>query len=157
MPGTWQRGVLTALLLVWSPAIITARAQSVTVSPVQGLSFGLLLPGAPETVSLDDVARRGMVALAGTGPLDVTFVLPTALVSPEGGSLPLSFSTTSAGLLNSTGGAVAPLNPLQLLRVQLAPDRVTHLVLGGTAQPAVSQRAGHYTARIVVIISQPGT
>lgn len=153
----WQRGVLTALLLVWSPTIAAARAQVATVSPVQGLSFGLLLPGAPETVPLDDVARRGVVALAGSGPLDVTFVLPPALLSPEGGSLPLSFSTVSAGLLGSAGGAVAPLNPQQLQRVQLAPDRVMHLVLGGTAQPAASQRAGHYTARIVVIVSQPGT
>jgi len=153
----WQRGVPTALLLVWSPTIATARAQAVTVSPVQGLSFGLLLPGAPETVTLDDVARRGVVAMAGNGPLDVTFVLPTALVSSEGGSLPLSFSAASAGLLNSSGSLVAPLNPQQLLRVQLTADRVTHLVLGGTARPAASQRAGHYTARIVVIVSQPGT
>ena len=157
MRELWQRGVLAALLLVWSPAVVVAHAQSVTVSPVQGLSFGLLLPGAPETVSRDDVARRGMVALAGSGPLDVTFVLPTALVSPEGGSLPLTFSAASAGLLGSTGSAAAPLNPQQLQRVQLAADRVSHLVLGGTAQPAASQRAGHYTARIVIIVSQPGT
>lgn len=137
--------------------VVAARAQAATVSPVQGLSFGLLLPGAPETVSLDDVARRGVVALAGSGPLDVTFVLPSALVSPEGGSLPLSFSTMSAGLLQSSGGPVLPFNPQQLQRVQLATDRVTHLLLGGTAQPTATQRAGHYTARIVVIASQPGT
>jgi hypothetical protein len=157
MRGTWQRGVLAALLFVWSPMVAAARAQAATVSPVQELSFGLLLPGAPETVSLDDVARRGVVALAGSGPLDVTFVLPSALVSPEGGSLPLSFSTMSAGVLQSSGGSVLPFNPQQLQRVQLVADRVTHLVLGGTAQPANTQRAGHYTARIVVIVSQPGT
>jgi hypothetical protein len=153
----WQRGVLTALLLVWSATVAAAHAQAATVSPVQGLSFGLLVPGEPETVSLDDVARRGVVALAGSGPLDVSFVLPATLDSPDGGSLPLSFSAASAGLLSSTGGTAAPLNPQQLLRVQLSPDRVMHLVLGGTAQPAASQRAGHYTARIVVIVSQPGT
>lgn len=156
MLTVWQRGVLTALLLV-SSATAAAQAQAVTVSPEQGLSFGLLLPGAPESVALDDVARRGMVALAGSGSLDVTFVLPTALVSPEGGSLPLSFSPGSAGLLTTAGSAVSPLNPQQLQRVQLTTDRVTRLVLGGTAQPAASQRAGHYTARIVVIVSQPGT
>jgi hypothetical protein len=157
MRGSRQRGVLTALLLVWSGAFTVAHAQSVTVSPVQGLSFGLLLPGTPETVSLDDVARRGVVALAGSGSLDVTFVLPTVLLSPEGGSLPLSFSSVSAGLLASTSGAAMALNPQQLVRVQLAPDRVMHLVLGGTAHPAASQRAGHYAGRVVVIVSQPGT
>lgn len=157
MRKRWQRGVLTALLLVWSPTVVAMHAQAVTVSPVQGLSFGLLLPGAPETVRLDDVARRGMVALSGTGSLDVTFVLPAALLSAEGGSLPLTFSTASAGVLASSGTAATPVNPQQLLRVQLAADRVTHLVLGGTAQPSVSQRAGHYTARIVVIVSPPGT
>jgi hypothetical protein len=152
-----QRGVLAALLLVWSGSLSAARAQAVTVNPVQGLSFGLLLPGTPETVSLDDVARRGVVALAGSGPLDVTFVLPTALLSAEGGSLPLSFPPVSAGLLASAGGTAMPLNPHQLLRVQLAPDRVLHLVLGGTARPAAGQRAGHYVGRVVVIVSQPGT
>ena len=157
MRGSWQRGVLTALLLVWSGTFAAASAQAVSVSPVQGLSFGLLLPGTPETVTLDDVARRGVVALAGSASLDVTFVLPTALLSPEGGSLPLSFSPVSAGLLASAGGAATPLNPQQLLRVQLAPDRVMHLVLGGTAHPAAGQRAGHYTGRVVVIVSQPGT
>jgi hypothetical protein len=157
MRGFRQRGVLTALLLVWSGTFAAARAQAVNVTPVQGLSFGLLLPGTPETVSLDDVARRGVVALAGSGQLDVTFVLPAALLSPEGGSLPLSFSTVSAGLLATAGGATTPANPQQLLRVQLAPDRVMHLVLGGTAQPAAGQRAGHYTGRVVVIVSQPGT
>lgn len=157
MRGSWQRGVLAALLLVWSGAFAVVRAQAVSVNPVQGLSFGLLLPGTPETVSLDDVARRGVVALAGSGQLDVTFVLPPALLSPEGGSLPLSFSAVSAGLLTSAGGATTSLNPRQLLRVQLAPDRVIHLVLGGTALPAAGQRAGHYTGRVVVIVSQPGT
>jgi hypothetical protein len=155
--GSRQRGVLTALLLVWSGGFTAARAQAVTVNPVQGLSFGLLLPGTPETVSLDDVARRGVVALAGSGSLDVTFVLPSAMLSPEGGSLPLSFSSVSAGLLASAGGIAMPLNPQQLLRVQLAPDRVMHLVLGGTAQPTAGQRAGHYVGRVVVIVSQPGT
>src|SRR5690242_8311484 len=127
MRGTWQRGVLAALLFVWSPMVAAVHAQAATVNPVQGLSFGLLLPGAPETVSLDDVARRGVVALAGTGSLDVTLVLPTALVSPEGGSLPLSFSPLSAGLLQSSGGSVLPFNPQQLQRVQLATDHLTHL------------------------------
>lgn len=157
MRELWQRGVLTALLLVWGATISPARAQAVTVNPVQGLSFGLLLPGTRESVALDDVARRGMVALSGAGALDVTFVLPLALQSPEGGAIPLAFSSASAGLLSSAGNAVVPLNPQQLLHVQLATDRVSYLVLGGTAQPSTSQRAGHYTARIVVIVSQPGT
>lgn len=157
MRGSWQRGVLTALLFVWSGASTAAHAQAVTVNPVQGLSFGLLLPGTTETVSLDDVARRGVVALVGSGSLDVTFVLPSALLSPEGGSLPLSFSTASAGLLATAGGTAMPLNPQQLLRVQLASDRVMHLVLGGTAHPTAGQRAGHYAGRIVVIVTQPGT
>lgn len=157
MRRLWQRGVLTALLLVWSGTSAVAGAQTVSVSPVQGLSFGLLLPGTPETVTLDDAMRRGVVALAGAGQLDVTFVLPTALLSPEGGSLPVSFSAVSAGLLASAGSAATPVNPQQLLRVQLASDRVLHLVLGGTARPASTQRAGHYSARIVIIVSQPGT
>jgi hypothetical protein len=153
----WQRGALAALLLVFTGMVSAAHAQAVTVNPVQGLSFGLLLPGIPETVTPDDVARRGVVALAGTGSLDVTFVLPATLNSLEGGAIPLSFSTASAGLLSSSGGVVARVNPQQSFRAQLAVDGVMHLVLGGTAQPAATQRAGHYSARIVLIVSQPGT
>jgi len=157
MRELWQRGVLAALLLVWSGTLAVAHAQAASVSPVQGLSFGLLLPGTPETVTVDDAMRRGVVALSGTGQLDVTYVLPASLLSPEGGTLPISFSAESAGLLASAGGAAAPINPQQLLRVQLMSDRVLHLVLGGTARPATTQRAGHYSARIVIIVSQPGT
>jgi hypothetical protein len=131
--------------------------SSATVVPLQALSFGLLFPGTREIVSINDVARRALVALSGSGPVDITLVLPASLTSPDGGSIPLHFSSTDAGVLPSLGGVVSPLNPYQVNRIQLAPDRAVHFVIGGTAEPTTTLHPGHYSGRVLVIVSQPGT
>lgn len=154
-----RRHALIAVLLLtsWGAAAQSQTAQSVTVIPVQSLSFGLLLPGVPEVVPATDVARRAVVALSGSGPVDVTLVLPTSLVTPDGGSIPLHFGTADAGLLPTIASPVVALNPFQVNRVQLTADRAAHVVLGGSALPSRGQRPGHYSARVLVIVSQPGT
>jgi hypothetical protein len=145
------------LLASWAGAAQAQAAQSTTIIPLQSLSFGVLLPGARETVPITDIGRRAVVALAGSGPVDITLVLPSSLEVATGGSIPLVFGAGDAGLLPTIGGAVIPMNPFQVHRVQLAPDNVVHLVLGGTAFPSLSHKPGEYRARIVVIVSQPGT
>lgn len=153
-----RRVLITALLLAsWAPAAWAQTAQSVTVIPVQPLSFGLLLPGVPEVVPATDVARRAVVALAGSGPVDVTLVLPTSLVTTDGQSIPLQFGGADAGLLPTIASPVVPLNPFQVNRVQLSAERAAHVVLGGSALPSRGVRPGHYTARVLVIVTQPGT
>ena len=147
-----------ALLLASAPPAAGAQVpQSASVYPVQPLSFGLLLPGRTEVVPATDVARRAMVALAGSGQVDVTLVLPSSLSTRDGMSIPLQFGANDGGLLLSAGAPTLPLDPFQVNRVSLAPDRTAYLVLGGTALPAVSQRPGHYSARVLIIVSQPGT
>src|SRR5690349_21820721 len=98
------RGLLYALLLASWPMRADAQStKSVSINPVQILSFGLLLPGRREAVRVTDVARRAVVALSGTGPVDVTLVLPSALETPAGDHITLRFSTGDAALLD-TGG-----------------------------------------------------
>ena len=53
-------GVLFALLLAsWTVRAEAQSGKSVSINPVQSLSFGLLLPDRREVVRVTDVARRG--------------------------------------------------------------------------------------------------
>ena len=150
--------LLFALLLASWPARVTAQAQkSVSITPVQSLSFGLLLPGLREAVRVNDVSRRAVVALAGKGTVDVTLVLPSSLQTTSGERIPLQFTAGDAALLNTSGSTINTLDPLQVNRVQLGNDRTVLLVLGGTAVTAASTRPGQYTARVTLLVNQPGT
>lgn len=149
---------MLAALLLASPVSGGAQAERpATVYPVQSLSFGLLIPGVTEVVAPTDVARRAMVALAGMGMVDITLVLPPSLTTRDGSSIPLLFRSGDEGLLDSPGAAMQPLDPVRVNRVRLRADRTAYLVLGGSAIPSRSQRPGDYTARVLVIVSPPGT
>lgn len=149
---------LVALILASWPALVAAQSkQTVSINPVQSLAFGLLLPGFREAVPVTDASRRAVVALSGSGPIDVTFVLPTALETPTGARIPLSFSSSDAALMTTSGTTLKQLDPLQANRVQLGNDRTVLLVLGGTAVTSAATRTGHYTARVAILVNHPGT
>ena len=154
---TGLRGLLALLLASWAMPAAAQSSQAVSIIPVQSLSFGLLLPGLREVIRVTDVSRRAVVALAGDGPIDVTLVLPSALESPTGERIPLQFSPSDAALLTTGGSALSQLDPLQINRVQLDNDRTVLFVLGGTAVTSATTRPGHYTARVALLVSNPGT
>lgn len=139
-------------------AAAQAPAASLEVIPVQGLSFGPLIPGVPETVAVGDAARRGELLLRGRGVFDLTLVLPTALVSPSGARIPLRFAAKDGAVLRSSAHALIPFNPLEPNRVRVQDNQgPTRLVFGGTALPATDQPAGRYQATVVVVVNNPGT
>ena len=151
-------GVLFALLLASWPVQAGAQSsKSVTITPVQNLSFGLLVPGRREAVPVTDMARRAVVALSGQGPVDVTLVLPSALETAAGERITLQFSAGDGSLLDTAGNTIGTLDPRQVNRVQLRNNRTVLFVLGGTAVTTASTRPGHYTARVAVLVNQPGT
>jgi hypothetical protein len=157
---TSRRGwyLLLALLLASWPIPAAAQApQAISIVPVQNLSFGLLLPGFQNPVSIADVSRRAVVALAGNGPVDIAVVLPTALETPAGDQIALRFSAGDAALLSAAGSTLSPLDPRQINRVQLGNGSTLLFVLGGTAQTTAMTRPGHYTARVAIILNHPGT
>lgn len=156
MTSRGGRRLLCALLLASTPAAAQSP-QAVSIAPVQSLSFGLLVPGLREVVGVNDVARRAVVALAGSAAVDVVLVLPNALESPAGDRIPLRFSPSDAAILTTSGSALAQLDPLQVNRVRLGNDRSVLFVLGGTAVTSAMTRPGHYTARVALLISNPGT
>ena len=149
---------LIALLLASWPMPLAAQAPtSTTIVSLQNLSFGLLLPGVRNTVAISDVSRRAVVALAGSGPVDIMLVLPTALETTTGDRIPLRFASGDAALLSTSGSTLATLDPLQANRVELGNERTVLFVLGGTAQSTAMTRPGHYIARVALIINNPGT
>jgi hypothetical protein len=149
---------LLALLLASWPTRLPAQApQSISIIPLQNLSFGLLVPGIRDAISIGDVSRRAVVALAGSGPVDITLVLPSSLSTGAGEQIPLGFSPGDAAILTAAGTTVAPFNPLQTNRVQLSNDRTVLFVLGGTALTTYMTRPGHYSARVALILNNPGT
>jgi len=151
-------GVYFALLLASWPVQTEAQSsKSVTITPVQSLSFGLLVPGRREVVPVTDMARRAVVALSGQGPVDVTLVLPSALETAAGERITLQFSPGDGSLLDTGGNTIGTLDPRQVNRVQLGNNRTILFVLGGTAVTTASTRPGHYTARVALLVNQPGT
>jgi hypothetical protein len=151
-------GLLVALLLASWPAQADAQSpQSVSIVPVQSLTFGLLLPGHREAVRVTDVSRRAVVALAGTGAVDVSLVLPSSMQTAGGERIPLLFSAGDAALLTASGTSIGTLDPLQVNRVKFGNERTVLFVLGGTAVTAATTRPGHYTARVTLLVNRPGT
>lgn len=131
---------------------------SVEVTAVQGLRFGPLLPGVPESVSVMDAARRAEIILTGTGTVELAVLLPRAMTSLVGGEIPLRFGAADAAVLRNASTAPVPMNPSGSLRVQLQGDGApTRLLLGGTALPARDQPAGEYTTTVVLMFVHPGT
>jgi hypothetical protein len=153
-------GLLLALMagMGGGRAHAQAPASSIEAVPLQGLSFGELLPGVPETVRVSDAARRAEILLTGQGTFDVLMVLPDALVSAGGARIPLRFSGRDGAVMPSPSAALLPFDPLQLGRVRVSGGASpTRLLLGGSAYPAGDQAAGSYQATVVVIINNPGT
>jgi hypothetical protein len=151
-------GLLVALLLASWPAQADAQSpESVSIVPVQSLIFGLLLPGHREAVRVTDASRRAVVALAGTGAVDVSLVLPSSMQTASGERIPLLFSAGDAALLTTSGTTIGILDPLQVNRVKFGNDRTVLFVLGGTAVSAATTRPGHYTARVTLLVNRPGT
>lgn len=154
-----------ALILALCVSLAASRAHAqgsggsgLEAVPTQGLAFGSLLPGVAETVQTGDGARRAEVVLRGEGWVDLSFMLPQAMVSPSGARIPLRFGTRDAALLRNSSSGTVPLNPLETNRVKLnANQGAMRILLGGTATPAQDQPAGRYTATIVIVAAPPGT
>lgn len=134
------------------------KALTVEAVPTQGLAFGSLLPGVPETVGIDDAGRRAEVVLSGEGGIELSMMLPGAMVSANGARIPLRFQPRDGAILRNSSSGLLPLNPLETSRLRLDPAQgPLRILLGGTALPAPDQAAGRYTATIVLVVNPPGT
>lgn len=144
------------LALVGTPGQGAAQ-EGVSVVAVRGLEFGPIIPGAPESIRVDDAARRAEVMIGGTGAVDVVIILPDAMTSPQGRRIPLRFDERDGAVLANASLRPVPFNPRLPVRVQLTPTTgPTRLLLGGTAVPANDQQAGAYSTTITVMLVDTG-
>ena len=154
--GRWWVGVPALVLLLGT---VQGGSAQVTAVPQQDLAFGLLIPGMPSRVAPTDVARRAEWLLTGRGNTTLSFVLPTMLQGPSGATVPLVFAAGDAAWVRQGAGGGTPgmhaVDPNAPFTVNVPNRQTVRLFLGGTAQPAVTQAAGSYTATITLIVAQP--
>ena len=143
------RPAVLAALLAALPA--WRAAAQYTVSPVQPLAFGYLTQGLTEVVPYTDTFRRGVVTVDGTGQAWIRLVLPASLLSPQGSAIPLQFLAGDVAV-QENGRPPRAFDPATSTRVNLGRGTAS-LVIGGRAVPAANQRAGLYSATVIVIVS----
>ena len=133
-----------------------AAQRPISVTGVQSLAFGTLIPGIPSSVLRSDPARSGQFAVQ--GPHDtqglLTFTLPPVLTGPAGATLPLSFGGSDGGYSQSQNiGSQIGFDPKLPFVITFSQQGRGSVFLGGTAQPAPTQRAGSYTGTITLILA----
>lgn len=145
----WSIGVVPALVLC---LVTSGRAHGqVTATPQKDLAFGMLTPGIPSTVTIDDTIRRAEWVLTGPGTVTISFVLPAGLVGPNLEVLPLSFAAGDAAW--QRGGMVQVVDPNTPFSVTVRGGQTIYVLLGGTAQPTTTQGAGTYSATVTMIMA----
>lgn len=148
-------GAVFVLALVPAPVLAQAGGNQATVAPVQGLQFGPLIPGSPSHIGTGDVGQRGELQVEGSGQYQIRFILPEALVSPQGATIPLQFGSTDAVVIRGTAGSEFVFDPKVGTSLSLTENvREAQLFLGGTALPSETQQAGMYSANITVLVAR---
>ncbi|MBD0319694.1 MAG: hypothetical protein ICV87_05130 [Gemmatimonadetes bacterium] len=152
---------LLAAATLWGTLAAGAQAPAARpfmAVPVQGLTFGQLLPGVAQSIPVTDASRRAEIMVTGSGRIDLVLVLPEAMVSRTGARLPLRIGPADGAILQSAGAAPVPVNPLEPIRLDLdAAGGQVRLLLGGTVFPAQGQPAGAYGTRLRLVSISAGT
>ena len=147
-----------SVLLLCAMATLPSAAQAQVVASSQPLNFGPLVAGVTEIVTSTDAARRADITIQGTSnaTASLTVVLPTALTAPTGATVPLQFQPGDVIFEPPVGQGPTTVNLQGTTSIRLHRTREGRLYIGGRALPAVGQRAGAYSATIVVIVAPTG-
>ncbi len=142
-----------------------------TVTAPQDLAFGNILQGVLATVARTAAADAGIFQVAGEGSLNqevsLHMQLPDYLWNAGAGvqdRLVIAFSATDATVDTTAGtpdtpgaGAFVGIDPQNLADVGMGgTDDVIRIYLGGTVHPTPDQRAGSYTADIILTAAYTG-
>jgi hypothetical protein len=144
---------IAALVISFLPA--APAAAQVLVLAERDLQFGSIMPGVQMTVAPTDLRSAQVRVQAGRGRYQISFMLPDALMSPEGRTVPLLWGPTDGRI--QIRNNVSTFDPREALNFRLNPvDEEALLNLGARAQPLPGQAAGMYSATIVLMIVQTG-
>ncbi|MCP4633903.1 MAG: hypothetical protein GY855_13335 [candidate division Zixibacteria bacterium] len=151
-------------------ALATVMA-SLTVVSLQDLDFGNILQGVTETVTRTDAIRAGIFQITGESAanteVSMYFQLPDYLWNSAAGSqdrLVIYFQNTDCTIDTTNGTPLAPgvgaligENPHSMPDTGIGGnDGVVRIYLGGSVYPTVDQRAGAYSADIVLTTAYTG-
>ena len=151
-----MKSLRSALVLTAVVAMPLVGQRPITVTGVQSLAFGTLLPGVPTIVVRTDAAKSGQFTIIGPhgSQAQVTFTLPAVLTGPGGATLPLTFAGSDAGYSQTQNiGSQIGFDPKQSFLITFSQQGSGSVFLGGTARPAPTQRAGAYTAIITLNVA----
>jgi hypothetical protein len=145
--------LLAVIFLLSSWKVLPAQSFDAKVN----LGFEDVFAGYSETtVYTESIAGRVRITTnADNRTVRVTFTLPSTLTRTGGGSIPITFSSTSAAykVLNttdlSTTGATT-FNPATPLTRSMGSNRRLIIWLGGTVSPPGSAPAGTYNGTITI-------
>ncbi len=145
--------VLGAMLL---GVPLQAQGRPLTVTGVRGVTFGAVLPGVPRVISRTDPANSGQYDIRGSSRRQVllSFVLPLSMTGPAGALMPLSFGASDAGYSQSQAiGSQVAFDPKQPFTATLSNNGRGSVFVGATANAATNQRAGAYTATLILNVT----
>src|SRR5690242_5568949 len=150
-----MRQVTFMLVLAALAARPVAGQRPIAVSGVHAVDFGTVLPGVPAVVSRTNAASAGQFDL--TGPHDsqaaLTFTLPLVMTGPAAATLPLNFGGSDAGYSQTQSiASQVGFDPKQPFVITFSKNGRGSVFLGGTAQPALTQRAGSYSGTITLTV-----
>lgn len=121
--------------------------------PERGLDFGRLTPGVPSHVSSDD-PNAASITIFSLRRVSIRLISPAPMVSPAGGSIPLTIGMGDAVVRWLFGGTDV-LVPGAITEVR--GGLIGSIRIGGTASPSWNQGAGDYTSTIILQVVAPGT
>lgn len=155
-PGRLLALVACATLLTTDA---TAQVRPLRIDPVQGITFGIMLPGVASPVLPTDAARAALLDV--TGPnrdnVQIHFTLPAVLHGPAGATAPISFSNLDAGWSPTQSAAgMVRFDPHQPFTAALSNQGRGTIYLGGTLSTLHNQRAGAYSATVTVTVIHLG-
>jgi len=151
MKRTWW--IVIGAMLLGVPLL--AQGKPLTVTGIRGVTFGAVLPGVPRVVLRTDPANSGQFDLKGPkSNVLLSFVLPLTMTGPAGAQMPLIFGASDAGYsLTQAIGSQVGFDPKQPFTAVLPNNGRGSVFLGATANPATNQRAGAYTATIILNVT----
>lgn len=142
------------------PFPLVPRPRVFMAVPLRDLTFGEVLPGIPEAVSVDHPRQAGMFEIQGIpdGTVRLEFLLPEALVSTEGAAMPIAFGPSDGYADFSRGRPPrgSKFDPHLPLVAALGPNGRLIVRLGGTVSPTRGQPRGEYQATIALTVFDLG-
>lgn len=155
--------------LAQAVANITASADvdntALTVTNVNNLQFGTVVPGTPVTIDPKTSANAAYFVVQGArnAEVSITMTLPSQLTTGVGGhTMPISFSTTAGCYRrqNANQANCTYFNPNVALVVrinnQTPPNNHINVWIGGTVSPSAAQNGGVYRGTVTLTVIYTG-